>query len=62
MRKGEKMGLNKERDTEILRLRFDEKVSIGVIAKRYNISKQRVQQIVGKTGHWATIPGRPAIV
>jgi DNA-binding transcriptional regulator YiaG len=38
-----------DRNAEIRRLRFEEKLELHVIAARYGITKQRVAVIVGRT-------------
>jgi DNA-directed RNA polymerase specialized sigma subunit len=38
-----------ERNQEIRRLRFEEKMQLQAIAKRFGLTKQRVAVIVGKT-------------
>lgn len=42
-----------ERDEEIKRLRFEEGLTLESIAERYDLSRERIRQIVGNTGHLA---------
>lgn len=47
MPKGDKnRGGKAKRNAEIMRLRLEEKLTYEAIGKRYNLSKQRVQQII----------------
>jgi len=42
---------NEIRKAEMIRLRTEERLTLQQIANRYGITRERVRQIIGNTGH-----------
>ena len=42
---------NETRKAEMIRLRTEERLTLQQIANRYGITRERVRQIIGNTGH-----------
>ena len=42
---------NETRKAEMIRLRTEEHLTLQQIANRYGITRERVRQIIGNTGH-----------